>query len=117
MQARACLVFCAALAALAGCDGRALLGPPTVSGDAATDLGTADAGSDAATDVADAGTDLGTDLGAVDTGADAGVTCAADETRCGGQCVDPRSDPRHCGACGAACSAGQVCNAGTCAAS
>jgi uncharacterized protein YjbI with pentapeptide repeats len=32
-------------------------------------------------------------------------TCPSGRTPCGGECVDLRSDPRHCGACGAQCPA------------
>jgi hypothetical protein len=35
--------------------------------------------------------------------------CPPDLVPCGGECVDLRSDPRHCGGCLAACVPGQVC--------
>lgn len=35
---------------------------------------------------------------------------------CQGSCVDTKSDPANCGSCGHACSNGQVCTIGTCAA-
>jgi stigma-specific protein Stig1 len=35
---------------------------------------------------------------------------------CGGTCMDIRSDPRNCGACGHACGAGLSCSDGQCAA-
>jgi hypothetical protein len=34
---------------------------------------------------------------------------------CGGDCADTESTGAHCGACGKACAAGQVCKAGACA--
>jgi len=33
---------------------------------------------------------------------------------CGDECVDPSSDPRHCGGCDVACGAGEVCADGAC---
>src|SRR4051794_27844556 len=36
-------------------------------------------------------------------------------TQCSGECVDTRTDPRHCGNCGTACAPGSVCSSGTCA--
>jgi hypothetical protein len=51
-------------------------------------------------------------------GSDAGLSCAPDRVRCevdgGASCFDLRTDPRHCGACGAPCCAGQVCVLGQC---
>jgi hypothetical protein len=35
---------------------------------------------------------------------------------CGGTCVNPATDPAHCGGCGNACASNQVCNKGGCAA-
>jgi hypothetical protein len=43
--------------------------------------------------------------------ADGGVACIASEPRV---CVDVQSDPRHCGACANACSAGSGCVGGRC---
>jgi hypothetical protein len=112
MEARIWIVLFASLVALAGCDGRALLGPPTVSGDAAVDLGVQDAGGDSGSDAA---SDIAAfDAPGGDVPADGGLTCGADETRCGDACVDTRSDPRNCGVCASACAAAQVCNAGVC---
>jgi hypothetical protein len=34
--------------------------------------------------------------------------------RCGEACVNLRDDTRHCGACGVACRADQLCNGGKC---
>ena len=43
-----------------------------------------------------------------------GPTCDGGQTVCSGRCVDTSSDGLNCGACGNACSAGQVCNGGMC---
>ena len=41
--------------------------------------------------------------------------CRGDgETDCGGECVDIRSEPAHCGECGRACPEGEVCALGEC---
>lgn len=45
---------------------------------------------------------------------DGGPTCGGGLVECAGQCVDPRSDPRHCGGCGRACAPGVDCRLGTC---
>lgn len=42
-----------------------------------------------------------------------GAACA--KTCCGSECVDILTDPKHCGACDAACSVGRECKAGACA--
>lgn len=51
-------------------------------------------------------------------GSDADRSCAPAEVRCevdgGASCIDLRRDRQHCGACGAACCAGQVCVLGRC---
>ncbi len=48
-----------------------------------------------------------------------GNACGADETCCGGSCVDTRMSAGHCGACavdgGATCGSSEVCCNGTCA--
>jgi hypothetical protein len=44
---------------------------------------------------------------------DAG-SCTAGQVQCGAACVDTSTDPSNCGGCGTKCSAGQVCNAGSC---
>ena len=46
-----------------------------------------------------------------------GLSCPEPLSTCEGACVDVRFDPANCGACGAACSAGQVCVDGACAVS
>ena len=43
-------------------------------------------------------------------------TCLGGGPACGTQCPDLSSSPTHCGRCGNACSANQVCNNGICAA-
>lgn len=40
--------------------------------------------------------------------------CSPGLTRCGGACLDVRSDPNNCGTCGNACGAGKVCADGAC---
>jgi hypothetical protein len=42
--------------------------------------------------------------------------CPSDQRLCGGACVSLQSDPQNCGACGAACGAGQGCSLGACVA-
>src|SRR5262245_52261912 len=41
--------------------------------------------------------------------------CPDDRIDCGGECVDTNRDNAHCGACGAACGAGDRCVDGQCA--
>ncbi|MBL8921718.1 MAG: hypothetical protein JNJ54_22855 [Myxococcaceae bacterium] len=43
-----------------------------------------------------------------------GPLCGAPLLECGGACVDPRSDPANCGACGTTCTGGQSCVARQC---
>ncbi len=50
---------------------------------------------------------------AVDAAAEAPVGCKIGQVPCGGECVDTRADPRHCGACGHSC-LGVACNGGEC---
>jgi hypothetical protein len=55
------------------------------------------------------------------------VSCPGSQVNCGGSCVDPTTDPIHCGAtigcgvsgglAGTTCVSGQVCNTGTCSVS
>jgi hypothetical protein len=43
-----------------------------------------------------------------------GLACPMGTTACGGPCRNLQTDVANCGACGAACAAGQACNAGVC---
>jgi hypothetical protein len=43
-----------------------------------------------------------------------GGECAAGRLACEGRCVDPSTDPRHCGACDRICASDESCVAGTC---
>jgi hypothetical protein len=43
-----------------------------------------------------------------------GMGCDAGLTSCNGSCVDLDSTPEHCGGCGKACGASQLCSAGVC---
>ena len=54
------------------------------------------------------------DAGAVDV-VDAGPSCSPSQLVCNGVCVNAQTDNAHCGACGRACAAGQVCSLGACA--
>lgn len=49
--------------------------------------------------------------------ADSGTNCGAGATECGGTCTVVARDAENCGACGKKCAAGELCSAGTCAAS
>ncbi len=128
------------LAALLGCDpllgGRCEDGwmPSPGACDAGTvtaDVGTAtdvvverDSGAPADVGVAtDAALDVVTDVPVFDVVATdapardvvaADVVCAPPEMLCDGACVDPASSRAHCGACGRACPAAQVCASGVC---
>ncbi|MCU0671263.1 MAG: hypothetical protein MUE69_00575 [Myxococcota bacterium] len=51
------------------------------------------------------------DGGLVDAGP---CTCTVDQLCCGTSCVDPTSDPRHCGGCGMACAVEEECVASVC---
>ena len=46
--------------------------------------------------------------------ADLGL-CGPGTIQCGGSCTNTNVDPKNCGACGAACKAGEVCATGKCA--
>ena len=50
------------------------------------------------------------DAGAAPTSDASPASC----TQCGDECVDPMTDPRHCGTCANACAAGSICVAGAC---
>jgi hypothetical protein len=40
--------------------------------------------------------------------------CTGETTRCGKRCVDTRTDPDNCGACGTSCGANAICDEGAC---
>jgi hypothetical protein len=46
------------------------------------------------------------------TGGTGNVQCPSGKTKCGAACKDLTSDQQNCGACGSACGAGEVCQAG-----
>jgi hypothetical protein len=50
-----------------------------------------------------------------DEPAEGGIPCASGLTSCRGICIDLQTTLGHCGACGAACAAGEECMLGTCA--
>lgn len=54
----------------------------------------------------------GTDSGGTDAGAPSG--CSSPLLTCGDECVDPRTDERHCGGCEDACASGSFCVASVC---
>src|SRR5712691_8876231 len=61
----------------------------------------------------DAALDGFTDAPSLDASKDgaAAASCTrAGEVSCGAACTSLKSDPANCGACGVACSQGQVCN-------
>jgi Tol biopolymer transport system component len=51
------------------------------------------------------------------TAAGAVVECAAARVECNGACRDIQADPAHCGECGHACAAEEMCNRGQCGSS
>lgn len=67
--------------------------------------------------VGDGGGGLGTITSAANTqGADGSAgPCGEPLIECGGDCVDPRYDPAHCGACDETCAAAVACIEGVCA--
>lgn len=40
--------------------------------------------------------------------------CPSGQLRCGKECVDPQTDPQHCGRCSLACTGGNACQKGVC---
>jgi hypothetical protein len=52
------------------------------------------------------------DAGLADADADAG--CPGDQRDCNGRCVDPLSDPDHCGGCDQPCTGDDICTQGEC---
>ncbi|MBI5513681.1 MAG: PKD domain-containing protein [Deltaproteobacteria bacterium] len=96
---RQALVFLAVVLGL-GCSGD----NPAVT-DSSTDLG---GGSDAVTDGPQDTPDT------ADTPTDQAPVCPPGESVCGDRCVDTRTNPAHCGACGMPCPTGQQCTEGAC---
>jgi hypothetical protein len=113
-------------------DGGASDGGPGSDGGPAIDSGTIDSGGSDSGGSDSGGSDSGgVDSGDVDSGgiaedagpADAGhdappaidAGCPGTLLRCGGDCVDTRTNTAHCGGCGAPCAGGESCSAGTCA--
>ncbi|MEM9074209.1 MAG: MXAN_6577-like cysteine-rich protein, partial [Myxococcota bacterium] len=54
------------------------------------------------------------DDGRIGLDPDSSTGCEGSETRCGAACVDVTTDRNHCGGCGMACAAGDVCTLGVC---
>ena len=48
------------------------------------------------------------------TGVDTGPACPPDALECAGECVDPQTDPDHCGGCDVICDRGELCSLGGC---
>jgi alpha-tubulin suppressor-like RCC1 family protein len=93
--------------ALASCLGpEASTDAPDASSDASSDVAHG-ASHDAAAEASDAGSDA-TAVDAQEAGPPA---CLA---TCQGSCVDPTSDPKHCGSCNVACASGVACVGGIC---
>jgi len=42
------------------------------------------------------------------------VTCPTGQIACSGACIDPKTNPLHCGTCNTTCYAGSTCNNGLC---
>ncbi|MBI2388508.1 MAG: hypothetical protein HYV09_02725 [Deltaproteobacteria bacterium] len=55
------------------------------------------------------GTEVPVESGDTGTDGDASTGCAAPSAQCGEACVDVATDRGHCGGCGKACGAGEVC--------
>ena len=57
---------------------------------------------------------IGGEDGGGGTATTGGPACADGRLPCDGVCVDPQTDPLHCGGCGRACAAGTACVDGGC---
>jgi hypothetical protein len=93
--------------------------PPADTADDASpdDASPDDASPDDASPDVNPSPDLGTDgAGGRDAAGDAApaVTCPSPAQMCGSHCANTALDPDHCGACGRACEAGEVCDDGAC---
>ena len=106
----ACLT---ALVAAGGC-GRSTDGGPAGGGGAeasdANSAGSPEPMSDAGHSDAGAGMSGHSDAG----DGSGGSACKAHYLACQHGCIDPKSDPRHCGDCDTACAAGELCSDGHC---
>ena len=89
------------MVAATGCGGAESGGTSGVGGSAGLDGSVGDAKPDTAADVT---------ADKVEAGG-----CVAPKKQCGDSCVDTAKDALNCGACGTACAAGEVCDAGKCA--
>ena len=106
------IALCVAAMA-AGCDNRPLLGRLADGGGQPMD-GATDAGRDGEVPL-DGDLDGGLGDGAMGDGSVTdGGACVAPRMMCGEECVDPNSDPAHCGGCDMACPMGMGCSGGTC---
>jgi hypothetical protein len=61
---------------------------------------------------ADGGDDVTPGAGGASVGG-AALVCDPDQQACAGQCVDPMTNPQHCGGCGVVCASG-LCQDGSC---
>jgi hypothetical protein len=63
----------------------------------------------------DAALDASSDIPDARVSPDSGVSgCGLGEIECGGSCVDPGTNPEHCGTCDQACIVGEFCVVGSC---
>ena len=114
LRATLLALFCAAITSACALSHRA---NPDANGADHAEVVIGEGGADGmnALDVPDAMDRL--DVGDVPDGSDGPdvPTCTGtNERMCGTACVDVSMDPANCGACGTACAAGEMCNAGTC---
>ncbi len=115
------VLLAAAVAALAACSDPAPSEPVDAGGVVDTGNPVEDTGNpveDTGNPVEDTGNpveDTGNpveDTGTVPT--DTGPSCTSGQIECAGGCVDPQTNPAHCGACGTMCGASEECRAGVC---
>lgn len=94
-------------------------GPAGIGGAASSGGGAVSDGSPASSTSATGSASALTSGGLTTTGGPGGVdsSCQLPLTECSAVCVDTASNPAHCGNCGVACSASQVCSSGLCTAS